>query len=472
MSLAELFYAKHPRRTRMPSEPRRAKRAALLFEALEPRVLLSSDPIPVPLPSAVLDPETSAAGPTFIVDATPPPQPARIGASSGAAALPSAAGQVFHLDLDGARDVTYDGPITVTGIDVPAFQAPTQFRGQEADVVASLLDTLQQTFAGTGVSFSTQEPAPELPQSTIYVGGGGSAFAAYGPFYGLSEKVDEGNQDPTDIAFVFSDVIPTSASTPHEYGRELAGYVAHETGHLLGYEHAHSVHTGEAGDALSEVAWKPYTHAEIARDVLAEIMNDGQVTLDGKEYPVNPQIVEAIQKYPAYWYGGAVGPDGFPELAMGQAIIHPDSTGLWLSHLLDMAWKAQADDTYSPEEKLQILAWTYGFATHAAGDFWAHTLINDLDGGIWPPLDDVLLHPESAAANVIRHLLIEAYMGDATPGYDGIKEVGPITPGLGPSLDEMQRTRLPTGDVSNLGTPICRRRHPPWSEKTPVSPSA
>ena len=73
-----------------------------------------------------------------------------------------------------------------------------------------------------------------------------------------------------------------------------------------------------------------------------------------------------------------------------------------------MAWKAQADDTYSPEEKLQILAWTYGFATHAAGDFWAHTLINDLDGGIWPPLDDVLLHPESAAANVIRHLLIEA----------------------------------------------------------------
>jgi hypothetical protein len=47
MSLAELFYAKHPRRVE-PIHPRRRRvrprHRKLLFEPLEPRLLLSADP--------------------------------------------------------------------------------------------------------------------------------------------------------------------------------------------------------------------------------------------------------------------------------------------------------------------------------------------------------------------------------------------------------------------------------------------
>src|SRR6266581_9034216 len=48
MSLAELFYAKHPRRAATPRRSRRASRRRprrMLFEALEPRLLLSSQPL-------------------------------------------------------------------------------------------------------------------------------------------------------------------------------------------------------------------------------------------------------------------------------------------------------------------------------------------------------------------------------------------------------------------------------------------
>ena len=33
-------------------------------------------------------------------------------------------GQVVYLDFDGAREVTYNGPVVVEGIDVPSFQLP------------------------------------------------------------------------------------------------------------------------------------------------------------------------------------------------------------------------------------------------------------------------------------------------------------------------------------------------------------
>src|SRR4051794_13815957 len=57
--------------------------------------------------------------------------------SSGVGAPPTF-GQLFYLDLDGARDVSYNGPITVSGIDVPAFRARGPLRGSEAEVIAAL----------------------------------------------------------------------------------------------------------------------------------------------------------------------------------------------------------------------------------------------------------------------------------------------------------------------------------------------
>src|SRR3990172_7492486 len=60
MTLAQLFFAKHPRQTpaRRPRRPKRSpRRRRLLFEPLEPRPPLSADPSLPPLSAPALGPE-------------------------------------------------------------------------------------------------------------------------------------------------------------------------------------------------------------------------------------------------------------------------------------------------------------------------------------------------------------------------------------------------------------------------------
>src|SRR5262249_50203926 len=163
-----------------------------------------------------------------------------------------------------------------------------------------------------------QKPAAGTDYSTIYVGGKGEEFANHGFYYGISEKVDAGNRDHSDNALVFSDNIVTPAKSATEYGQILAGYVAHEAGHLLATEHAHDAPTDPA--RVAAVAYKPLTHIEAALDVRQDVVDDGMVTIDGRDYPVNPRIVEAIRDYPAYYYGGA-GDDAFPDIVMAQQVL-------------------------------------------------------------------------------------------------------------------------------------------------------
>lgn len=180
--------------------------------------------------------------------------------------------------------------------------------------------------------------------------------------------------------------------------------------------------------ALPAEAWKPYTHnytGDLARD---DAVDDGMVTVLGREYPVNPRVVQALtQKRP--WYdAGVVGPDAFPDLIMGQAVIHPENTGRWLDHLLDSAWAAQGSPTYTEDQELEILAFSYGFLTHAAGDMWAHTIVNDFAGGVFPAVSEIFSDPAKAVV-AVKHIIIEGYVGDATSGFDGNPERG-AAPGL------------------------------------------
>jgi hypothetical protein len=164
-------------------------------------------------------------------------------------------------------------------------------------------------------------------------------------------------------------------------------------------------------------AWKPYTHVFTGTNAWNDAI-DGDVTINGVEYPINPRLLTALQTKQAFYNAGVVGPDGYPDLVMGQSVIHPENTGAWLQHVLDKAWAAQTDGRYSEDQKLEILAFSYGFLTHAAGDMWAHTLVNDFAQGVFPAVGEILSDP-AAAAIAIRHIIIEGYIGDATPGYDG-----------------------------------------------------
>ena len=150
------------------------------------------------------------------------------------------AGQIIFLDFDGSEGVVYSGPVTVGPFDVPAFEAPDGLAGQETAVISEVLSELDQTFAGTGITFTTQQPTQGIEYSTIYIGGDGSEFSEYGSFLGLAEQVDVKNQDASDNAFVFSDSLATMDADRAAFADGIASTIAHEVGHLLGYEHGDS----------------------------------------------------------------------------------------------------------------------------------------------------------------------------------------------------------------------------------------
>lgn len=166
-------------------------------------------------------------------------------------------------------------------------------------------------------------------------------------------------------------------------------------------------------------AFKPYTHNETARHAYEDVVDDGNVTINDVEYPVRTELVQALQNQPAAYNAGVIGPDGFPDLGYGQSQIHPEETGQWLEYLYEGAWAAYADPSRSQVDKEQILAFTYGFMTHAAGEMWAHTLMNKVSDGVFPSVGDILGGDVAAAEIALRHTIAEAYIGDATPGYDG-----------------------------------------------------
>ena len=126
-------------------------------------------------------------------------------------------GQIVYLDFDGASSVAYEGPVTVDGIDIPAFKDPRSLWGHEQDIITSVLDQLDETYSGTGLIFTTEQPSSGTDYSTVFVGGTGKDFAQHGSFLGLAEEVDVGNQDRTDNALVFSDRF-VGFSTADNYG--------------------------------------------------------------------------------------------------------------------------------------------------------------------------------------------------------------------------------------------------------------
>ncbi|MFN0038401.1 MAG: LEPR-XLL domain-containing protein, partial [Burkholderiales bacterium] len=438
-----------------------------MLESLEPRLLLSADvasPAVVDFLAATRDTHNTTA----VVDATQALQPTVItgltdsayhaGPETGFVQLDEidsrahADSQTFFLDLDGEMDVDYRGPVLVRDVDVEAFKAPGQLVGQEDEIISALLASLGEEFAGFEIDFTLDRPA-NGDYSTIFIGGDGSAFSEYGQFLGLSEQIDAGNLDHGDNAFIFSENIDVRGLSAAQLGAQLAELVEHEAGHLIGMEHAHTV--GAHNNPLAEVAFKPHTHVEVAKDVLFDLFGDPNVTGDedrritiaGQQYDVHPKILAALEAHPEYYFAGTVGPDGFPDFVMGQGVIHATDLATWLTRILDMAWAAQNDSSFTADEKSQILAWSYGFLTHAAGDHWAHTLVNEFAEGVFPDFVDVFASLNSDQrdfANGLRHFLVEGYIGDVTRGFDAERKTDNGDP---------NRKVLPNGDVSDDSSP-------------------
>jgi hypothetical protein len=83
------------------------------------------------------------------------------------------------------------------------------------------------------------------------------------------------------------------------------------------------------------------SHLWIADQVYADLA-DCKVTVRGHEFDVPPETCHAIRRNRGAFLAGSIGPDAFPDLLVGQSIVHPGveggwQAGQWLEHLLNAA---------------------------------------------------------------------------------------------------------------------------------------
>jgi hypothetical protein len=171
----------------------------------------------------------------------------------------------------------------------------------------------------------------------------------------------------------------------------------------------------------SAQAWKPTMHAAIAEAARLDAL-DGYLTIPdlksgplkfkglNKGYQVDPELVQALKKYPEHYRAGTMGPDAYPDILTGQMVIHPDApsntfggTNIWLEHLWNESLKLPLG-----EKRLKVRAFAAGYLTHGAGDMFGHTFVNHYAGGDF----DVL------STNFLRHLVFEGYIAKHAPGLE------------------------------------------------------
>ncbi|MCB1086499.1 MAG: hypothetical protein KDM63_05605, partial [Verrucomicrobiae bacterium] len=143
-------------------------------------------------------------------------------------------GQVFFINFEGERDAQYDGPVKIDGIEIPAFEIPTDWGMAREAFIDRILSGVEEVYAGSGVDFEIQRPR-DGPYATLQVGGTDEAFRAYGNFYGVSEEVDRGNVNPEGQGFIFSERIYQDGMSQESYENLLIATIAREAGRLMGY---------------------------------------------------------------------------------------------------------------------------------------------------------------------------------------------------------------------------------------------
>lgn len=135
-----------------------------------------------------------------------------------------------------------------------------------------------------------------------------------------------------------------------------------------------------------------------------------------KEFKVSADVEKAILSCPSYFRAGAIGPDFFPDMLLGQMDIHPSYSGEWLTHMHSMLTMMMP----STDEYYQALAFYLGYSMHYACDMYGHDNINLYAGGWFPDFSKIALPFMSCNAmdvsedskKIIRHIMVESYLDD------------------------------------------------------------
>ena len=170
--------------------------------------------------------------------------------------------------------------------------------------------------------------------------------------------------------------------------------------------------------------WKINTHLFAANIALKDALNDGMVNIPPfGDFPVAPAALSALKAYPATYRAGVLGPDLFPEMYTGGWAIHSDllESERWLADdWMRHVWSS-AREWPEQDERDRVMAFAYGFLTHAAGDMFAHTYVSRIADGAWVSGPD-FPKPHSTA---IKHIVLEGYVGSRTPPTDETLDVRP-----------------------------------------------
>lgn len=156
---------------------------------------------------------------------------------------------------------------------------------------------------------------------------------------------------------------------------------------------------------LPGLAFKIDTHVWVGQQVLNDVIPDGRVTVNQREYAVPPHVWQALKDYASVYRMGHVGPDLLPDVMAGQMSVHPGVPGGWDTG--DWLRWVTADQS-SPERT----AFAFGYLGHAAADVMSHSYVNSYAGDVFMLMDD----GEAMEQEVeLRHFALESYIATHTP---------------------------------------------------------
>ena len=174
---------------------------------------------------------------------------------------------------------------------------------------------------------------------------------------------------------------------------------------------------GILANAPPALAWKPTTHVYLGQQALKDALDDGKVSIyrvdykNGKvlskigDYPVDSNILSALKANPSHYRAGILGPDAYPDILTGQMVIHPEPKSKDPSEIATSdsnAWLTSLWFATTPRGNDK--AFVLGYLTHAAGDMYGHTFINNFTGAPFK------ITPPEGPENGIKHILVEGYI--------------------------------------------------------------
>jgi hypothetical protein len=186
-----------------------------------------------------------------------------------------------------------------------------------------------------------------------------------------------------------------------------------------------------AGALLSApgFAFKPKVHVSIGLKLIEDLSAGDAIRLPGapEAFAADPELCNAVRRWPGYFLAGTVGPDGFPDIVFGQTKIHPDlrcnydpgpdgdcdlgsENKSWTDEWLRLLWDRAR--SLHGQEREQALAFVLGYFAHAAGDMWMHTFANQYAKGSWPDS----YTSQDSLDNIARHLITEGIVANHVPG--------------------------------------------------------